>query len=91
MPQAAESSHMGHPDFRVGERIFATLGDPDGKWVMLKLTLQQQEMLVSSEPEVFAPVKGTWGKRGSTQVLLERVDQKTAVSAIQMAWNNLVA
>jgi hypothetical protein len=24
-----EGSHQGHPDFRVGKRIFATLGYPD--------------------------------------------------------------
>jgi hypothetical protein len=26
---AIESAHHGHPDFRVGGRIFATLGYPD--------------------------------------------------------------
>lgn len=26
MPQAVESAHMDHPDFRVGKKIFATLG-----------------------------------------------------------------
>src|SRR5438132_8889105 len=25
-PEAVEAAHMGHPDFRVGGRIFATLG-----------------------------------------------------------------
>ena len=29
LPGAVEKSHMGHPDFRVGERIFATLGPRD--------------------------------------------------------------
>ncbi len=28
-PEAIESAHMHHPDFRVGGRIFATLGYPD--------------------------------------------------------------
>jgi hypothetical protein len=28
MPEAIESSHMGHPDFRVAGKIFATLGAP---------------------------------------------------------------
>jgi len=27
-PEAIESAHMRHPDFRVGGRIFATLGYP---------------------------------------------------------------
>ena len=25
LPEAVEASHMGHPDFRVGGKIFATL------------------------------------------------------------------
>jgi hypothetical protein len=25
LPQATESSHMGHPDFRVADKIFATV------------------------------------------------------------------
>jgi hypothetical protein len=29
MPEAEEHAHMDHPDFRVGGKIFATLGYPD--------------------------------------------------------------
>ena len=39
LPEATERSHMGHPDFRVGGKIFATLGWPEGGWGMVKLTL----------------------------------------------------
>ena len=28
MPEATEGAHMGHPDFRVRGKIFATLGYP---------------------------------------------------------------
>ncbi len=40
-PEATENEHMGHPDFRVRGRIFATLG-PDEDWGMVKLTPEQQ-------------------------------------------------
>ena len=33
-PGAAEGAHMGHADFRVGGRIFATLGSPDASYGM---------------------------------------------------------
>jgi predicted DNA-binding protein (MmcQ/YjbR family) len=36
-PETEEESHMGHPDFRVSGKIFATLG-PDEDWGMVKLT-----------------------------------------------------
>jgi hypothetical protein len=34
MPDVVEASHAGHPDFRVGGKIFATLGYPDARWAM---------------------------------------------------------
>ena len=40
-PETSEQSHMGHPDFRVGGKIFATLG-PKEEWGMAKLTPEQQ-------------------------------------------------
>jgi hypothetical protein len=89
MPEAVESSHMGHPDFRVGKKVFATLGYPDSKSGMVKLSAHQQAMLVSAEPEVFRPANGAWGKRGSTLVNLENLDEKTAASALRMAWTNV--
>ena len=42
LPEALEVGHMGHPDFRVGGKIFATLGYPDARWAMVKLTPEQQ-------------------------------------------------
>jgi len=29
LPEALEASHMGHPDFRVGGKVFATIGYPE--------------------------------------------------------------
>ena len=45
MTEAVEGAHMGHPDFRVNGRIFATLHG-DHKWGMVKLTPAQQETFV---------------------------------------------
>jgi hypothetical protein len=41
-PEAIEAGHLGHPDFRVGGRIFATLGHPADDWAMVALTREQQ-------------------------------------------------
>lgn len=89
MPGATESAHMGHPDFRAANRIFATLGAPDARYAMVKLDPVQQEMLVAAEPEVFVPAAGGWGRQGSTLVLLERADADTARGTIEMAWRNV--
>ena len=52
LPEAVEGSHMGHADFRVCGKIFATLG-PDETWGMVKLTPEAAGRVRSSEaPDV---------------------------------------
>ena len=88
-PEAYESSHMGHPDFRVrGGKISATLAYPDGKWGMVKLTPEQQEEFVQAEPDVFVPVKGGWGRGGATSVRLRAATTKVLKPAMAAAWCN---
>lgn len=41
LPDAVEGAHMGHADFRVGGKIFATLGHPDAAWGMVQLKPDQ--------------------------------------------------
>ncbi|USQ97878.1 MmcQ/YjbR family DNA-binding protein [Caulobacter sp. RL271] len=88
MPQAIERSHMGTVDFRCG-RIFATLGNPDAAWAMVKLTPDQQEMRVAAEPDVFVPVPGGWGRNGATRLRLAACDEATARGALLDAWRNV--
>ena len=86
-PEAVESSHMNHPDFRVrGGKIFATLAYPDKKWGMVKLTPEQQEEFVRARPKVFVPVKGGWGRGGATSVLPRMAKSGELRSAIAAAW-----
>jgi hypothetical protein len=88
LPDAVEGAHMGHADFRVGGKIFATLGHPDDNFGMVKLTPEQQEMVVTAEPDMFKSVPGGWGKGGATRVLLAGIDAATLASALEMAWRN---
>jgi hypothetical protein len=88
MPEAEESAHMSHPDFRVAGKIFATLGYPDADHGMVVLPSEEQARLVRTYPKVFAPAKGAWGKRGSTSVCLDVVDNIVLKRAIETAWRN---
>jgi hypothetical protein len=56
---------------------------------MVKLTIEQQSMLVDAEPEIFRPVPGGWGRRGSTNVRLEKADRAALQDALTMAWRNV--
>ena len=87
-PGAEESSHMDHPDFRVGGKIFATLWKDDG---VVILTREQQEQVVRSNPDAFAPVKGGWGRKGSTTIILKKADRRSVHEALSLAWSNKAA
>jgi hypothetical protein len=87
-PEAVEHAHMNHPDFRVGGKIFATLGYPDKSHGMVKLSPEQQHYFSKDYPDVFVPVKGVWGRRGPTSVHLKAIDKKTLHKAISAAWQN---
>ena len=87
MTDAVESAHMGHPDFRVNNRIFATL-HADNKVGMVKLTPDQQKRFVEEAPAAFAPESGAWGRSGCTSVRLEAVDGDTLGEAMTLAWRN---
>ena len=89
MPEATESEHMAHPDFRVGGKIFASLGYPDEEHGMVVLPPKEQARWLRSHPKVFFPAKGAWGKRGSTCVRLDAIDRPTLKAALEIAWRRL--
>lgn len=84
-PEAQEGSHMGHPDFRVCGKIFATLG-PEGEWGMVKLSPEQQAEYIKEEPDTFTPVKGAWGRQGCTHVHFEGTTDPIVRRALTLAW-----
>ena len=85
-PGAEEGSHMGHADFRVGGKIFATLGAPDPGWGMVALMPEQQEDFMTLAPAAFKPAAGAWGRGGSTLVRLETVPADLLEAALAAAW-----
>jgi hypothetical protein len=87
LPEATEESHMNHPDFRVRGKIFATLG-PKEEWGMVKLTPEEQGVFIRTEPKVFVPVKGAWGRKGCTYVKLEAATEPSVRQALIAAWRN---
>ena len=85
MDGAVEGSHMGHPDFRVNGRIFATL-DRDEARGMVKLPPEEQAGFVRTRPSTFVPAAGAWGRQGCTLVAVADVDEDTLGEAMTLAW-----
>jgi hypothetical protein len=86
LPDTSEARHMGHPDFRVHGKIFATLGYPDASQAMIRLSPEDQGFLVRSQPEVYQPVKGAWGQAGCTNVRLRAARIGPVREALTFAW-----
>lgn len=88
LPDTIEAAHMGHPDFRVSGRIFATLAYPSTAFAAVMLTPEQQELFVRTEPKTFKPVPGGWGRKGATQVALRTAKKAAVREALRVAWGN---
>ena len=88
LPETEERRHMNHPDFRVAGKIFATLAYPSKQFAMVKLTPIQQRHFADSHPAAFTPVKGAWGRQGSTHVLLAKASKRAVKEAVLTAWRN---
>ena len=85
-PSVEENAHMGHPDFRVGGKIFATLAYPDARFGTVMVSPQDQDLLIRDHPKAFIPVSGAWGHAGSTSVLLRLAPRRAVAAALEAAW-----
>jgi hypothetical protein len=83
---ASEGEHHGHADFRVGGKIFATLGYPTIEFATILLTPKEQASFVQAEPASFVPVVGGWGRKGSTNVRLKPGHRRAVRQALRAAW-----
>ena len=81
-----ERAHMKHPDFRVGGKVFATLGYPDALHGMAALEPEQQDLAMAAEPAAFRPAAGAWGRKGSTLVRLGSVSDEWLERVLRWAW-----
>jgi len=61
LPETEERAHMGHPDFRVAGKIFATLGYPDKTGGMVKLSPRRAALLFEGLSRCIHPRKRQLG------------------------------
>src|SRR4051812_35339220 len=83
---AEEGSHMGAADFRVDDRIFATLASQSQGYGNLMLTPEQQSAFVEELPDVFVPIAGGWGRMGMTHIRLSAANEALLSGALRAAW-----
>lgn len=84
LPEAEEKSHFGHPDFRVRNKIFATLW-PAEKRAVLKLDPEAQATALDADPRTFS-APGGWAQRGWTSVDLTRIGAAELRELLTESW-----
>jgi hypothetical protein len=84
MPEAVEKAHMGQADFRVRDRIFATLPKPGQ--MGLRLQPAEQAAVLATAPQTFVAAAGAWGRQGWTIVQLEHADPEELRELVVEAW-----
>ena len=86
MPEAEQRQHHGHPDFRVKNKIFATLW-PKQCRAVVKLSLAEQKTLLESQPDVFST--DAWSHQGWTNVDLQHIAAKHFRDLIENSWRRV--
>jgi hypothetical protein len=80
-PEAVESSHMGHPDFRVRKKIFASLNG-DETVGHVKCDSVNLDRLVHGNPRAF---RDAWGGRW-LGIDLSEVEEAEVCCLLEDAW-----
>lgn len=88
LPRALEKPHFDRSGFRVNApkgKMFATMR-ADETEANVFLSVEEQEILCSSEPNIFYPVPNKWGEKGATTIRLKLADKATLHSVLSMSW-----
>lgn len=89
LPDAREGAHMGHPDFRVNNRVFASLWPNKKKLAVIKLSIANQTALLQMDPEAYS-LNG-WSRQGWTNVHLDKVTPTRFRTLAKESWNTVSA
>ncbi len=89
LPETREGAHMWHPDFRVGDRVFASLWSRKKKIAVVKLSIANQTALLQMDPEAFS-LNG-WSGQGWTNVHLDKVTPTRFRTLAQESWTAVSA
>jgi hypothetical protein len=86
MPEAEEKAHFDRPDFRVKNKIFATIW-PSKNRAVVKLSLADQSALVAMDPKTFSVHSRS--HPGWTNVHLKHITKGQFRNVVQTAWRNV--
>ena len=84
LPEASEGAHVGHADFRVGGKIFATM-PPDNTHLHVFVGEEQREAALALYPE--SVEKLFWGKKAcGLRIALDATKPAVVETLLRQAW-----
>jgi len=88
LPEVEEKSHFDKPDFRIKNKIFASLHE-DKACMMVKLSVIEQSVFCAFDETIIYPVPGGWGRQGATMINLKKVKKAMLLDALTTAWKTV--
>lgn len=88
MPQATQGSHFEAVDFRVANRIFATWRE-DKRQAVVKLTPDDQTMMLETMPGTLSRLPGGWGLKGWSVLHLDAANEEEVRHVVTVAWRTV--
>jgi hypothetical protein len=85
LPETETKSHFNIPDFRINNKIFASL-HTDKRYMMIKLSPVDQSVFCSWGKGAVFPVPGGWGRSGATFFDLRKIKKAMLYDALACAW-----
>jgi hypothetical protein len=89
LPDTEEKAHMGHPDFRVGNRVFASLAPRKKNIAVVKLSIANQTALLQIDPDAYS-LNG-WSQQGWTNVHLDKMTPSRFRALARESWSAVAA
>ena len=88
LPEVEEKSHFHIPDFRVKNKIFATI-HTDKNFMVVSLSKIDQSVFCSYNKEIIFPVPGGWGLKGATFFNLKKIKKSMLKDALTTGWKRV--
>jgi hypothetical protein len=88
LPHATEGSHFEAVDFRVANKIFATWRE-DKQQAVVKLTPDDQALMLETMPGVVLRLPGGWGLKGWSILDLAAAGEDEALHVLTLAWRTV--
>lgn len=84
-PETDEAPHHEVTSFRVKQKIFLTMNQPENR-CCVRLSAEDQSLFALYDASVVWPVPNAWGKYGWTLVNLKKVKKEMLTELLRLAY-----